>query len=100
MAVTSKALADYSNREDNEFAAQCLQEAKALVARHVGKTEVPAAIMDRAVLEVGSNLLRRGAHLDGLAGFESSESAPLRITRDPLQAARAILAPYLYTGAY
>lgn len=100
MAVTSAQLASYSNRENDQFAQQCLTEANELVNHHIGTANVPDVVKDRAVLEVGSNLLRRGAHLDGLAGFDSSESTPLRITRDPLQAARAILAPYLYSGAY
>lgn len=100
MAVTSAQLATYSNREDDDFAAQCLKEAEALVTQHIGKVSIPTEVKDRAVLEVGSNLLRRGAHLDGLAGYDSTDITPLRITRDPLQAARAILAPYLYTGVY
>lgn len=91
--LTAAQLADYANRDADDFASNCLDEAIALVARHARGVQVPAVIARRAVLEVGANLLKRAGR-DGIAGYDDGQLDPLRVTRDPLQAARDILAPY------
>lgn len=83
---------------DTEFVARCLVEAQALVTRHVGSAIVPADILSRAVLECGSELYHRRQAPQGVAQFASTEGQPVRVSRDPMVAARPILAPYVAGG--
>lgn len=90
-------------RVDDAFVRSCLDESVALVEQQIGKAvAVPDVIRRRAVLEVGSNLVRRRTGLDTAAQFEGDYTGSgldtLRVTRDPIQACRAILAPWLGVG--
>lgn len=81
------------------FVTQCFDEATVLVTDHIGVTEtVPVVIKDRAVLEVGAELYHRQATKNGIAQFATTDGAPVRVARDPMVAARPILAPYLGLG--
>lgn len=96
---------------DDEHVAACLAEASGLVAAELGAEEVdgvevtantflpvPAAVRDRAVLEVAADLFYRRQTRLGVTGFADSDLNPLRVTRDPLAGARPILAPYMAGG--
>lgn len=97
---------------DFEFASTCLVAAIALVARYCGEEEihlaqsdpalsssgVPKSILRRAVLEVGSELFHRRQAPNGIAQFATDGGAPIRVARDPMVAARPLLAPYLGVG--
>lgn len=83
---------------DTEFVAECVAQADALVMRFVGQVSVPSAIVDRAVLEVGSELFHRRQAPNGIAQFATPEGqSPIRVARDPMIAAYPILQPF--TGA-
>lgn len=59
---------------------------------------IPVEVYDRAVLEVGAELFHRKASRNGVAQFATGDSvSPMRISRDPLVAARGLLAPFLPT---
>lgn len=79
---------------DPEFIQNCCIEATELVRAAAGNAKIPNSIMRRAALEVGKNLVSRKAGIDGATNFDGESLEPLRITRDPLQAARSFLAPY------
>ncbi|MGX9346381.1 hypothetical protein [Microbacterium sp. KNMS] len=103
-------LADYVNAIGEDavaLAAQCVAEATALVNRHIGATTaasnphgVPQTVIDRAVLEVGADLFYRKAARNGVVNFGNGMegAAVLRINRDPMSQAYAILGPYLPMG--
>jgi len=85
---------------DKRLAADSAEEAEALVDQRIGKTAterktVPAAVRRRAILEVGSDLYYRKSSRSGVAGFESADVQPIRLARDPMLTAAAILRPYL-----
>lgn len=78
-----------------DFLQECAVEASLLVRQFVGARDVPPEILKRAAKEVGKNLIARKTGIDGGTSFDGDGVEQLRITRDPLQAARAFLTPYL-----
>lgn len=102
-AVTADELAAYVGGTVDDYVSSCLDAAVAMVAGSLvdgkGNTvTVPDAILDRAVLEVGSELYHRRNAPNGVAQFATMDAPPIRIARDPMVAARPILAPYLAGG--
>jgi hypothetical protein len=85
--------------DDTAFIQQCLIEAWALVGQNIGTTiTVPDEIRDRAVLECGSELFARRQSPSGVTQYADATGAPVRLARDPMTGARAILAAYLPLG--
>lgn len=117
--TTAQELADYVGAKDVDAVGDAWETAKELVqgylAGHGGRMLVsgtailgaggdfvppwiPPEITSRAILETGAELFHRKASRNGVAQFATGDSvAPMRISRDPLAAARGILAPYLPT---
>lgn len=84
---------------DAAFIGECVAEALGLVGQVVGTvTSVPTEIRDRAVIEVGSELYHRRQAPNGISQFATPDGAPMRVARDPMNAARAILGPFLPLG--
>lgn len=80
------------------FIHECATEAVDIIEHYtVGTKGVPESVLIRAAIEVAADLYHRRTARNGIAGFEDSElgAAPMRINRDPLAAARPILAPFL-----
>lgn len=75
-----------------------VDEAIALVAHHIAQATVPEVVRDRAVIEVAADLFHRQQTRLGVVGFADNDLNPMRVTRDPMAAARPILAPYLPGG--
>lgn len=102
-AVTPAQLAAYvqDGGAAPDYVAECLDEAAALVAGYVKpanvRSEPPAHVLRRAVLEVGAELYHRRASRNGVVGLDAGPDnfAPLRITRDPLKACYDTLRPYM-----
>lgn len=94
---------------DAGYVTECVAEADQLVARHLtadvvqldgtvvrAEIDVPTEVRARAVLEVGADLFHRRAAKNGISTFgDNPDVPPVRIRRDPLDAARPILAPWL-----
>jgi len=92
------------------FVDSCWAEAEALVSRHVAtvggefgedtSVEVPAAILNRAKIEVGAELYYRRSAPNGIKQFATPEGGgtAVRVARDPMLAAYPILAPYVGLG--
>ncbi|AQX81484.1 hypothetical protein BWO91_17305 [Plantibacter flavus] len=93
-------LAEYvkSPTEDEAFVKVCWEDAVALVDHRIGTSTVPVTIRERAYLEVGSEFFHRRQAPNGVAQFAAFDGAPVRIARDPMVAANAILAPFLPLG--
>lgn len=86
---------------DEAFVAECTARATAMVDSRIGGSPVPEAIRELAILEVGADLYHRRGARNGVASFDGgpdSMVSPMRIARDPMQAANAILRPYLGPG--
>lgn len=86
---------------DLDFVTDCYDEATALVDKHVAGVpdgDVPDVVLSRAVLEVGAELFHRRATKNGVAQFATGDGQPVRVARDPMVAARPILAPYVALG--
>lgn len=100
MAVNSDDLASYVGTSSDDFVKSCATTAKAMVDGHIGDhdDDVPDQIRDRAVLEVGSELYHRRNAPNGVAQFATLDAAPIRVARDPMVAARPLLAPFLAGG--
>lgn len=84
------------------FVISCAGAALDLVTAYAGDDldRVPERVLTRAVVEVGADLFHRRAARNGVVAFDDTEitASPIRIGRDPLAAARPILAPYLRIG--
>jgi hypothetical protein len=101
MTLTTDELAAYTgaNLSDDTFLEACLTEATMLVGRFVGTATVPAEIVDRATLEVSSELFHRRQAPNGIAQFATVDGvSPIRVARDPMVAAYPILTPWLGVG--
>lgn len=88
--------------EDVEFATNCNLEATALFMNFIGATnpyEVPAVIVSRCILEVGADLYYRKSSRNGIVEFGGGDGMPsiepVRLNRDPMAAAYAIVRPFL-----
>lgn len=84
--------------EDNLFCQWCEEEAEELVTKYVGTVEVPDAILSLAIVEVGSEIYHRRSAPNGIAQFAAFDGSIIRVARDPMVAAYAILKPYLPLG--
>jgi hypothetical protein len=88
-------LAEYVGAPNDSYVTECVTEAAALVARHIGTAVVPADVKARAELECGSELYHRRNAPNGIAQFGAIDGAVVRVARDPMIGAYPILAPYL-----
>ena len=97
---TAAALATYVKADagDSAYVADCWAEAVQLVADYVGAVQLPAPVLDRAILEVGSELYHRRQAPNGVAQFTGLDGSPIRIARDPMVSAYPILARHLGPG--
>ena len=103
-----EALADYVGASDVEadFVEACWDLATALVLKELGEDEiegeesagVPQVAVDQATLLCGSELYHRKNAPNGIAQFTTPDGTPIRVARDPMVAARPILAPFLTGG--
>lgn len=87
-----------SGNADDTFVQQCWDTASELVNNFVGISVVPAVVKDRAVLMCGSELFHQRQAPNGIAQFTGFDGAPVRIARDPMTPAYAILNQYMVVG--
>lgn len=81
---------------DDAYIERTYATAVALVATDLGGDifNVPVEVLDRVHLLVGADLFHMRGTKNGVSQFASPDAGAIRIGRDPLQAARPILAPY------
>lgn len=86
---------------DATFVADCYQTADKLVTAFVGNTRIPADVLERARLEVGSELYHRRSAPNGIAQFASMDGTPVRVARDPMIGAKPLLLQWMNgTGGF
>lgn len=90
--ITVDELLKYVGSNDSEYAQQCVNEATTLVYQFVesstgsgwdGNTP-PSNIVDRAILETGSELFHRKNAPSGIQQFATTDGVPVRLNRDPM----------------
>lgn len=99
--MTFEDLKVYVGGDDDTYIQQCWNQAQIMVNAYTAgaRTAIPSEIRDRATLEVGAELYNRKNAPNGIAQFASFDGqSPVRIARDPMQAAYAILNPYVVVG--
>lgn len=69
-----------------------------LVAQYVGSRSVPEEILTLAVHKVGSELWASRDAVGGIVTGYTDMGSGLRLARDPMVAARPLLAPYVSLG--
>ncbi len=85
---------------DEAFIESCLDEAVALVDIYAGTaiSSVPVAVLQRAYVEVGSELYNRRSAPNGISQFTSADGSAIRVARNPMVGAYPILQPFLPGG--
>lgn len=98
MAVTVEQFRAYvGTKEVSSFVDSCLASANQMVAKFVGASNVPSAVLDSAVLSCASELFHRRSAPNGVAQFADLGTA-VRIAKDPMNAAREMLLPFTGPG--
>lgn len=96
MSVTVTDFQNYvGTKEVGAFVDSCLASANLLVTEYVGKAPVPATVRDQATLIVASEMFHRRSAPNGVAQFASMDGNPVRIAKDPMNAAYPILMPFI-----
>lgn len=95
MTVTLADFQAYVGTDETDFPTDCLATGTALVTRYVGDATVPSAVLDQATLVTASEVFHRRSAPNGIAQFASFDGAPVRVAKDPMNAAYAILKPYV-----
>ena len=97
MAMGWADLASYVGADvaDNAYVTQCWNAAVVLVEEYVGSAIVPDEVLERAFLEVGSELFHRRNAPNGVTQFASFDGTAIRVARDPMIGAYSILAKWV-----
>lgn len=83
---------------DDAFLEQVLGEAQALISAHAGNNDVPQAVWDNCLRQVGSELYHRRNAPAGIAAFATLDGAPIRVALDPMRSTYAMLDKYVPRG--
>ena len=96
MSVTLEQLQNYvGTKETGTFIAGCLTSANTLVSNYIKGAAVPESIRDQAVMIAASELFHRRSAPNGVAQFASLDGSPVRIAKDPMNAAYPLLMPFV-----
>ena len=99
MAVTVEEFRAYvGTDETSDFVSECLTAGLALVTKFIGDATVPVTILDNAVLMASSELFYRRQSPQGVTQFATMDGSPVRAAKDPMNAAREVLRPYVGFG--
>lgn len=102
--MTATDLQNYVGAPDSDsvYVETCWEEALELVTVYVGTqtpvVAIPDNVLDRAILEVGSELYHRRQAPNGISQFASFDGTAVRVARDPMLSAYPILQRYLQLG--
>lgn len=84
-----------SSDVDDTFVEDCWNTAEDLIASYVQSTKIPAQVLKRCNLEVGSELFHRRSAPMGVSQYATYDGAPIRIARDPLIGVYPLLNRYM-----
>lgn len=98
--LTTEGLADHlGGITPSQYVSDCLAFATELVAKAIGTAVIPQTVIDLAVREAAAELYHRRNAPNGVKNFADMDAGQvIRIARDPMVAARPIIAPYLPLG--
>lgn len=93
-------LARYVGSSRHDFMETCWAEGASMVDGYIGSyaQRVPAAVRERAILEVGAELFHRRQAPGGITQFAAEGGAPVRMARDPMLGAYPLLNRFLPGG--
>jgi len=97
MAIDLKAYVNGAE-DDLEFIESCEVQAYALVDGFVGTATVPSTVLERAYLEVGSELFHRRSAPNGVMQFTTLDGSAIRVARDPMVGAYPLLKRFVGFG--
>lgn len=84
---------------DDTFVADCWSQAESLVANFIGMAVVPADVLNRAMIECGSELFHRRSAPNGIAQFATLDGgSAVRVARDPMTGSYPLLMPFIGLG--
>lgn len=96
LATAANKLAAYLETSVDEYLTDCCSEAIEMVNHYVAGNPVPETVLQRAVVEAAAELWHRRGAPNGIKSFADVDGGiTYRIARDPLNAVRSILKPYL-----
>lgn len=86
-----------ANSEEDAYLQQCIDNGAQLVADLVKTTKVPGGMLSQAVLETAADHFDRRTTRGGVLDVQSMgyEASVVRVSTDPLYAAKRLLALYL-----
>lgn len=93
-----KVYLNVSDLGENDFIKDCWDDGYSLVYDFCEYEDVPGSIIERAALLVGANLYWLRNAPGGVTQFASFDGAPVRVQRDPMQAALPLLRRYMVVG--
>ena len=97
--ITVASFAEYVGTDDTgDFTASCLTAGHAMVDKFQGTAEVPAQVHVQAVFMCASEIFYRRNSPQGVTQFASLDGNPVRAAKDPMNAARELLRPYIGYG--
>jgi hypothetical protein len=81
--------------EDDAFVEECFDTSIELVASYVKSSKIPANVLKRVYLEVGSELFQRRNAPLGVSQYATADGSPRSIARDPLAGVYPLLNRYM-----
>jgi hypothetical protein len=84
-----------ASENDDAYVEECWNTAKDLIASYVQSSTIPANVLKRAYLEVGSELFHRRSAPMGVSQYATYDGTPIRIARDPLIGVYPLLNRYM-----
>lgn len=88
-----------SDDSDDAYVTSSYDTAVALVEAFIGTSNsVPTSIKDRCVLLVGQELFHQKDSPSGIGQFSQFDGQPIRLARDPMTPAYALLQRFMVMG--
>lgn len=84
--------------ESGDFIQSCLTAGHSLVDKFQGDAEVPNQVHIQAVFQCASEIFYRRQSPQGVTQFATMDGNPVRAAKDPMNAARELLRPYVSYG--
>jgi hypothetical protein len=84
-----------ASTNDDEYVQECFDTAKELVASYIKSAKIPAGVLKRCYLEVGSELFQRRNAPMGVSQYATYNGTPINVNRDPLVGVYPLLNRYM-----
>lgn len=98
-SITVEDFAEYVGTDDTgDFTSSCLTAGHHLVDTFQGEASVPTQVHVQAVFMCASEIFHRRNSPQGVTQFAAMDGNPIRAAKDPMNAARELLRPYVSYG--